>query len=171
MLHNSPDESHTIEGVAAVDDALRRLGYSTTVVPSIDWLPESSMESSTGVHDLSSVSSVAATLAPWTMVLSDKVAATMFVQAAGGVLPASAERHPDVKQHPDVDRYSHTGCKTVCPNPSVVHADAPTELDSSGNADVAGIPFKYWAQRYRYFSRFDDGIALDAESWYSVTPV
>mmetsp|Transcript_22106 Transcript_22106/g.27908 ORF Transcript_22106/g.27908 Transcript_22106/m.27908 type:complete len:301 (-) Transcript_22106:8-910(-) len=29
---------------------------------------------------------------------------------------------------------------------------------------------KYWAQRKRFFSRFDDGIQLDKESWYSVTP-
>ncbi|XP_050405601.1 trimethylguanosine synthase [Patella vulgata] len=29
---------------------------------------------------------------------------------------------------------------------------------------------KYWAQRYRLFSRFDDGITLDRESWFSVTP-
>ena len=29
---------------------------------------------------------------------------------------------------------------------------------------------KYWHQRYRLFSRFDDGIKLDNESWYSVTP-
>jgi len=29
---------------------------------------------------------------------------------------------------------------------------------------------KYWAQRYRLFSKFDDGIQLDPESWYSVTP-
>lgn len=29
---------------------------------------------------------------------------------------------------------------------------------------------KYWHQRYRLFSRFDSGIKLDAESWYSVTP-
>lgn len=29
---------------------------------------------------------------------------------------------------------------------------------------------KYWAQRHRLFSRFDDGIQLDRESWYSVTP-
>ncbi|KAI3386446.1 hypothetical protein SNEBB_009102 [Seison nebaliae] len=28
---------------------------------------------------------------------------------------------------------------------------------------------KYWVQRYRYFSRFDEGIQLDEESWYSVT--
>ncbi|XP_065185203.1 trimethylguanosine synthase-like [Sycon ciliatum] len=29
---------------------------------------------------------------------------------------------------------------------------------------------KFWSQRYRFFSRFDDGIELDDESWYSVTP-
>ncbi|XP_055938794.1 trimethylguanosine synthase-like isoform X2 [Argiope bruennichi] len=29
---------------------------------------------------------------------------------------------------------------------------------------------KYWAQRYRLFSLFDDGIRLDKESWFSVTP-
>jgi trimethylguanosine synthase len=29
---------------------------------------------------------------------------------------------------------------------------------------------KYWAQRKRFFSKFDDGIKLDKESWYSVTP-
>lgn len=29
---------------------------------------------------------------------------------------------------------------------------------------------KYWAQRRRLFSRFDEGVQLDKESWYSVTP-
>ena len=29
---------------------------------------------------------------------------------------------------------------------------------------------QYWAQRYRLFSKFDSGISLDPESWYSVTP-
>jgi trimethylguanosine synthase len=29
---------------------------------------------------------------------------------------------------------------------------------------------KYWVQRRRLFSRFDRGIELDAEGWYSVTP-
>eukprot|EP00736_Rhodelphis_marinus_P010695 Rmarinus@m.22969 len=29
---------------------------------------------------------------------------------------------------------------------------------------------KYWAQRYRLFSKFDEGILLDDESWFSVTP-
>ncbi|XP_076838033.1 trimethylguanosine synthase isoform X2 [Brachyhypopomus gauderio] len=29
---------------------------------------------------------------------------------------------------------------------------------------------KYWAQRYRLFSRFDEGVRLDHEGWFSVTP-
>lgn len=29
---------------------------------------------------------------------------------------------------------------------------------------------KYWAQRYRLFSRFDEGIKMDKEGWFSVTP-
>ena len=29
---------------------------------------------------------------------------------------------------------------------------------------------KYWAQRFRLFSRYDEGVRLEPESWYSVTP-
>ena len=29
---------------------------------------------------------------------------------------------------------------------------------------------KFWGKRYNLFSKFDDGIKLDEESWYSVTP-
>ncbi|KAF9428217.1 Trimethylguanosine synthase [Podila epigama] len=29
---------------------------------------------------------------------------------------------------------------------------------------------KYWSQRYRYFTRYDEGIKMDKEGWYSVTP-
>jgi trimethylguanosine synthase len=32
------------------------------------------------------------------------------------------------------------------------------------------VPDKYWAQRKRLFSRFDAGIKLDREGWFSVTP-
>jgi len=32
------------------------------------------------------------------------------------------------------------------------------------------VALKYWHQRKRLFSRFDFGIKLDSESWYSVTP-
>ncbi|NXF10216.1 TGS1 synthase, partial [Smithornis capensis] len=39
-------------------------------------------------------------------------------------------------------------------------------------AEIAADPelVKYWAQRYRLFSRFDEGIKLDREGWFSVTP-
>nr|XP_033789530.1 trimethylguanosine synthase [Geotrypetes seraphini] len=38
--------------------------------------------------------------------------------------------------------------------------------------EIAAVPqlAKYWAQRYRLFSRFDEGIKLDTEGWFSVTP-
>ncbi|OQV17442.1 Trimethylguanosine synthase [Hypsibius exemplaris] len=30
--------------------------------------------------------------------------------------------------------------------------------------------WKYWFQRYRLFSRYDEGVLMDEESWFSVTP-
>ncbi|KAL7481946.1 hypothetical protein ACHAW6_007629 [Cyclotella cf. meneghiniana] len=36
--------------------------------------------------------------------------------------------------------------------------------------DPSVVHDKYWAQRRRLFKRFDEGIQLDAEGWYSVTP-
>jgi hypothetical protein len=32
------------------------------------------------------------------------------------------------------------------------------------------IHLKYWDQRYRLLSRYDAGVRLDEESWYSITP-
>ena len=29
---------------------------------------------------------------------------------------------------------------------------------------------RYWLQRYRLFSRYDEGIQLDLEGWFSATP-
>lgn len=29
---------------------------------------------------------------------------------------------------------------------------------------------KYWCQRYLLFSRYDNGIKMDEEGWFSVTP-
>lgn len=43
--------------------------------------------------------------------------------------------------------------------------------------DLPGVPDelpssirKYWWQRYLLFSRFDSGIKMDEEGWFSVTP-
>ncbi|ODN05721.1 Trimethylguanosine synthase [Orchesella cincta] len=43
-------------------------------------------------------------------------------------------------------------------------AELPLELQARTDLH------KYWAQRFELFSRFNAGIQLDAESWFSVTP-
>ncbi|XP_035547692.1 trimethylguanosine synthase-like isoform X3 [Juglans regia] len=35
---------------------------------------------------------------------------------------------------------------------------------------VSPLVEKYWFQRYHLFSRYDEGIKMDEEGWYSVTP-
>jgi len=45
----------------------------------------------------------------------------------------------------------------------------PVELPPDNIKDLPHIK-KYWAQRYRLFSKYDEGVLLDEESWYSVTP-
>ncbi|KAK8389300.1 hypothetical protein O3P69_008787 [Scylla paramamosain] len=44
------------------------------------------------------------------------------------------------------------------------------EKGSSLPLDLSKDIQKYWAQRYRLFLNYDQGIKLDSESWYSVTP-
>lgn len=36
--------------------------------------------------------------------------------------------------------------------------------------DPSVVQDKYWAQRHRLFSKFDDGVQLDTDGWFSVTP-
>jgi hypothetical protein len=35
---------------------------------------------------------------------------------------------------------------------------------------IADVPDKYYSQRYRYWSLYDEGIQMDTEGWFSVTP-
>ena len=37
-------------------------------------------------------------------------------------------------------------------------------------AQFQGVMRKYWSQRYNLFSRYDDGVVLTKELWFSVTP-
>jgi len=69
------------------------------------------------------------------------------------------EKFFDVKSSPKVDRSKYIG--KIARHP-------PTPIPDS----LSSLPHisKYWAQRYRLFSRYDSGIRLDPESWYSVTP-
>jgi len=61
------------------------------------------------------------------------------------------------------------------------HTDAVDMVTPVGSAKKAkkkrkriqcpeGIDKKYWHQRHRLFSLFDEGIQMDPEGWYSVTP-
>ena len=43
-------------------------------------------------------------------------------------------------------------------------------LEDAPNPYAGLVDDKYWAQRFHYFSLYDCGVRLDAESWYSVTP-
>jgi RNA cap guanine-N2 methyltransferase len=60
--------------------------------------------------------------------------------------------------------------------PSATSVDGPDTADGAPAADewVRGpMPrnlWKYWMQRYTLFARFDDGVLLDVEGWFSVTP-
>jgi trimethylguanosine synthase len=101
--------------------------------------------------------------------------------------------HPEVpvgayKYSPNVPPTNNTTCATVRV-PYNLHEhlkDAPRAGDGSSSYqnhcenvidtsmpnpyDATVCHDKYWAQRRRLFHRFDRGIQLDAEGWYSVTP-
>jgi 16S rRNA G966 N2-methylase RsmD len=75
---------------------------------------------------------------------------------------------------------SFTG-KTVLYNPNKRHVKRKVMkcLDKGINYDtyslsdpnpISDVDDKYWDQRYRLLSRYDKGIILDPESWYSITP-
>ncbi|PAA82187.1 hypothetical protein BOX15_Mlig033998g6 [Macrostomum lignano] len=51
-----------------------------------------------------------------------------------------------------------------------IERDAETEAAEAKTALQDPILNKYWNQRYRFFDKFDDGIQLDREAWFSVTP-
>ena len=51
----------------------------------------------------------------------------------------------------------------------VVHEISTTDSNSTKNP-LGPAYKKYWSQRYRLFSLFDEGIKMDLESWHSVTP-
>ncbi|WOK92126.1 trimethylguanosine synthase isoform X2 [Canna indica] len=47
---------------------------------------------------------------------------------------------------------------------------APSEPEECGLHSISPLIVKYWRQRHSLFSRFDEGILMDEEGWYSVTP-
>ena len=54
---------------------------------------------------------------------------------------------------------------------SVVESTGIISTNTNSTKNPLGPGYKkYWSQRYRLFSLFDEGIKLDLESWHSVTP-
>jgi trimethylguanosine synthase len=49
---------------------------------------------------------------------------------------------------------------------------APSSTKPGIEANLAEYPqlLKYFSQRHRFWSKYDEGVAMDEESWYSVTP-
>ncbi|XP_050984492.1 trimethylguanosine synthase isoform X2 [Labeo rohita] len=64
------------------------------------------------------------------------------------------------------------GAKSVQPFKKNKRRNRKRRKDVEMPPEIAAEPelAKYWAQRYRLFSRFDEGIKLDHEGWFSVTP-
>lgn len=60
----------------------------------------------------------------------------------------------------------HGGSSTPPPAAAEVGCDGEGVLVTRPDSTLD----RYWRQRYRLFSRFDQGVQLDYESWYSVTP-
>ena len=66
-------------------------------------------------------------------------------------------------------------CSVAQPPLAQTPSAAAEDLPSGGNAATVAagstvVNEKYFVQRYMLFSRYDEGVQLDDEGWYSVTP-
>ena len=68
----------------------------------------------------------------------------------------------------DATPSNDTSVSSVSPFKHLPHGDCGDGVVNP--YPTSQVQDKYWAQRKRLFSRFDEGIQLDQESWYSVTP-
>ena len=59
-------------------------------------------------------------------------------------------------------------CSSPPPTPSDADRESTRRLETDSN--YSPRIEKYWVQRYRLFTRYDEGILMDEEAWYSVTP-
>ena len=80
----------------------------------------------------------------------------------------------------ELDAFGVTACLCACKAASDAgrqlgnceeSIDAGRQVSISSNDQLlAGVHEKHFAQRYRYFSKFDKGVRVDFEGWYSVCP-
>jgi trimethylguanosine synthase len=57
-----------------------------------------------------------------------------------------------------------------CLNAGIITTAGEHSEDAACTKPLPGVNEKHWAQRYRYFSRWDEGVCVDVEGWYSITP-
>ncbi|KMS93283.1 hypothetical protein BVRB_033040, partial [Beta vulgaris subsp. vulgaris] len=82
------------------------------------------------------------------------------------------------RKRPDYEHWSHCyKSDTAFPDykvPEKQEIVEPTEAcilqGKSLPSGVGVISLKYWRQRHLLFSRFNEGVQMDSESFYSVTP-
>lgn len=70
-------------------------------------------------------------------------------------------------EHWHADHFKHTRFRAVDPTPNLAAPKYRAETVMFHGTDV---PAKYWMQRNSLWSRFAQGVLMDAESWFSVTP-
>jgi len=74
-------------------------------------------------------------------------------------------KQDDASEYPGTVSHASGGLETTTSQQEIIHG-AVVVTNLQQDSDIA----KYWAQRYRLFSRFDEGIKMDKEGWFSVTP-
>jgi trimethylguanosine synthase len=146
-VENSTHRTTYLESYAKMPEYYQALGFSGRPEPTM--AAEGAFRVS-GVHlDLAELSEDASK----EMVLPEYNTATSDAQSSvgGGIIISSADAADG-----DGKRVEHDASEP----------DAPDESEQAVPKRIQ----KYWAQRYRFFSKFDQGIRLDEESWFSVTP-
>ena len=86
---------------------------------------------------------------------------------------AAQQPRPSFRATPDFCHLPHGDCGDGIVNPYEYNKNNKNESSSGPNGTDSAAIFvenKYWAQRKRLFRRYDDGIQLDREGWFSVTP-
>ena len=53
---------------------------------------------------------------------------------------------------------------------AIENNSADTASDKPSPVPYSWMHAKHWNQRYRYFSRYDEGVQIDHEGWYSICP-
>ncbi|KAJ9598683.1 hypothetical protein L9F63_010632, partial [Diploptera punctata] len=169
--HSSTDDEQLVLPSRSISNAnreKRRLPLSTEICPSVEGdmdLAESDYEDMDQLDEqyTTSVENVEETQLE-KKVTEDEVSESTTKESVMENI-TSIEVHPDDKNEEEmVVKKSQQKKKKKKQNKRTSLTSLPEEIVSNK------ILRKYWIRRYQLFSKFDEGIKLDEESWFSVTP-